>query len=95
MRRPYHDFKISGNSREARVLFVRVTFYSVLNFVDEPKVNCNHRCDTPSPVTSHILLSIDGEFIANSFEIPRTENISICVYGIFSWKERWKVTRRY
>jgi hypothetical protein len=40
--------------------------------------------DTPNTVTSHILLSIDGEFIADSFEIPRAENISICVYGIVS-----------
>ena len=55
----------------------------MLNFVEEPKVNCNHCCDTPSPVTSHILLSVDGEFIADSFEIPRIDNISICVYGIF------------
>jgi hypothetical protein len=48
----------------------------VLNFVDEPKVNSNHRCVTPSPVTSHILLSVDGEFIADSFEIPRTKTHS-------------------
>ena len=55
----------------------------MVNFVDEPKVNCNNRCGTPSPVTSRILLSVDGEFIADSSEIPRTENISICLYGIF------------
>jgi hypothetical protein len=46
----------------------------VLNFVDEPKVNCNHRCDTPNPVTSHILLSINGEFIeiVLKFQEPKT-----------------------
>jgi hypothetical protein len=56
----------------------------VLNFVDEPKVNCNHSCDTPCSITSHILLSADEEFVADSFETPRTENIFICVYGMFT-----------
>jgi hypothetical protein len=52
----------------------------VLNFVDDPQVNCNHRCDTSSAVTSHILLSIDGEFIAGSFEIQEPKTFPyVCV----------------
>lgn len=60
---------------------MRVIFYSVLKFVDEPKVNCNNSCDKPSPVTSHILLSIDEEFIVDSFKTQRTD-ISVGVCGI-------------
>jgi hypothetical protein len=55
----------------------------VLNVVDEMKVNYNRRCDIPSPVTSNILLWIGKEFIADSFKIPKTENIPTYVYGIF------------
>lgn len=71
-----------------------VTFCSVLNIADEPKVNYNRRCDTAGPATSNILLWINEEFIAVNFETPGTANIPICVYSIFlgrnvAYKRRW------